>query len=674
MASYIKYIETNGPVWVAQTVNEDTGETSANFRITEKSSIWSSIDAGENTYRGFPGRQIKQKVNDTLINTETTNEQLINTDRVAFDPRLSKPRDGNYSVDPVKTLDPLEEQATREGHLTDDVTKIEPDDDTTSGVPSINNWYAYTTLSGAGRDKKLFFDLKDERRWYEDNSIILNGNNDLINYSKEPKTSALIEYGKMDEKGRTPYFYSDFAFCKYWRKIPNNRLITLRRYAVPTFASLEFPDWDPTPPKPDDNTNPTPTPGTNKFLPVAQAVTWLGKETGNDISSLMSFGVGLPWEELKAQVDDYSEQTDPNALEGGFGSFLRGMAKTLSVVGGETTKQGYLHNGQSPPDPYQNGPYINRIMGPINRIDAVQRRSPGMNFNHDIVLNFHYNANSVGAINTKAAMLDIIANFLLLTYGTAPFWGGANRFRGNTQAYPWKKGMAAWYKGDAEGFFDAINESVTKGVENIGKLFDSLMNDPMEALKNIAQGAMLTAVKKTKPTMFHGMRSILTGEPVGEWHLIIGNPFNPIMMLGNLICESCDFAFGEELGPDDFPTEMTITVKLKHGMVLDRSGVESMFNKGRGRIYTLPTGTENTSSSKETSVDKYTGEKNNPYIDKVLGAYGTAGQPYKADERSLNKNMSSNGKKYNKGTDASITLAKKIELGYANVKSSIKNI
>jgi hypothetical protein len=33
-----------------------------------------------------------------------------------------------------------------------------------------------------------------------------------------------------------------------------------------------------------------------------------------------------------------------------------------------------------------------------------------------------------------------------------------------------------------------------------------------------------------------GMRALLTGEPVGNWHLTVGNPLNPMMVIGNLIC------------------------------------------------------------------------------------------------------------------------------------------
>jgi len=77
----------------------------------------------------------------------------------------------------------------------------------------------------------------------------------------------------------------------------------------------------------------------------------------------------------------------------------------------------------------------------------------------------------------------------------------------------------------------------------------------------------------------------LTGEPVGEWHLVIGNPMNPIAMIGNLICTDIDFEFNDELGADDFPTELTINVKLKHGRPRDKGDIESMFNYGNGRMY-----------------------------------------------------------------------------------------
>ena len=52
------------------------------------------------------------------------------------------------------------------------------------------------------------------------------------------------------------------------------------------------------------------------------------------------------------------------------------------------------------------------------------------------------------------------------------------------------------------------------------------------------------------------IRALLTGEPVGEWHLMVGNPFNPMLMIGNLILDSANLKIEDEmLGVDDFPTK-----------------------------------------------------------------------------------------------------------------------
>jgi hypothetical protein len=78
---------------------------------------------------------------------------------------------------------------------------------------------------------------------------------------------------------------------------------------------------------------------------------------------------------------------------------------------------------------------------------------------------------------------------------------------------------------------------------------------------------------------------VLTGAPVGEWHVVVGNPCNPIAMIGNLVCEDLSISFGENLGPDDFPTELTASIRLKHATERERGQIESMFNRGGGRLY-----------------------------------------------------------------------------------------
>ena len=78
---------------------------------------------------------------------------------------------------------------------------------------------------------------------------------------------------------------------------------------------------------------------------------------------------------------------------------------------------------------------------------------------------------------------------------------------------------------------------------------------------------------------------MLSGYPTGEWHLTIGNPLNPIAMMGNLVCNNVKINFNDDLGPDDFPTEMTVSLQLMPGRQRHRGDWESMFNRGNGRLY-----------------------------------------------------------------------------------------
>ena len=71
--------------------------------------------------------------------------------------------------------------------------------------------------------------------------------------------------------------------------------------------------------------------------------------------------------------------------------------------------------------------------------------------------------------------------------------------------------------------------------------------------------------------------------------LTVGNPDNPIMCIGNLMCTGMEIKFPtDELSYGEFPTKVSFEVRLKPGMAKDRAGIETMFNMGRQRIYHNP--------------------------------------------------------------------------------------
>lgn len=448
--------------------------------------------------------------------------------------------------------------------------------------------YSITAIKGRGdggfgyANPNFLVDAAGQRPYYDlDNSDQW--------HARKPTTSAIIQWAqeqaKKKESGadggnKRPYKYTDFVFCKHWNKIPNNYMITLRRYAYPVYDNLQFPG---------ENGGADGVTPSDFYSPYAQAVTYIGEDTGNDLSSMLKFSAKLPYEDKTSKVHKVSTQS-PGAGDGPGA----GLAKVMGLLTGGADYDTISRDGTAPNDPYEGGPYANKIYGPVNVIDTVKSRKQGLQFDQKFSIKFHYVARPIGGVNTKAAMLEIIANLLVLCYAEGSFWGGAHRFTAGKPAYPFLGGDAgaqALYNGDIGGFIDAFTNQLTQAADNLSGLFDAITSDPIEGLKSMAAGGAKLGLAKMlagKRKNLANIPALLTGAPVGEWHLTIGNPFNPMLEIGNLVCTGINFEFGKELGPDDFPLELTATIDLEHGMARDKAAIESMFNRGGGKIYHLP--------------------------------------------------------------------------------------
>lgn len=469
------------------------------------------------------------------------------------------------------------------------------------GVPAIMSEQAYINLQAAGGkgQNKLLIDRANQPRFYDAQNPDVAGN---LGLAKTPTTTNIINWSNLENnRYKFPYKYQDFVFCKWWQKIPNNYMITLRRYPYPVSDAVTSPQEK----RAEVNLD--------RLYPVATMVTFLGEETQNKISTIVGpIETGLKWKDVKADVWEVTQSTEPATIN----NPAPGLAKVLGFVQNGAAGAKTDRAPMTPVDPYNNGPYVNKILGPVNVITSVKGRERGLEFKHEITLVFEYSIRSIGGINTKAAGLDILANALLMTSASAPFWGGMNRFaphvgRGDHDPFlGGDAGRAAWLKGDPEGFFNALKTQFTSILDSVSDLFQKISADPIGGLKEIAGKAAGEFMKLNTTEargQISGLHAILTGAPVGDWHLQVGSPLNPIMMIGNLICSNAKIEFNDELGPDDFPTEIKITVTLEHGMPRDKNAIESMFNYGQGRIYGLPKGyEENMSSNKATGVDKPT--------------------------------------------------------------------
>ena len=87
-----------------------------------------------------------------------------------------------------------------------------------------------------------------------------------------------------------------------------------------------------------------------------------------------------------------------------------------------------------------------------------------------------------------------------------------------------------------------------------------------------------------RPALY-AINSLVPGENLGLWHVTIGNPFNPIVSMGNLIITNTELSFSDApLGLDDFPTELKVAVTLKHCKPRDKTEIGKMFTKGESAL------------------------------------------------------------------------------------------
>lgn len=559
------------------------------------------------------------------------------------------------------------------------------------GVNSIMNPYSVIRLYGSldvdtgGKIRSVrLLDKHKRKAWYDLNT---NTNGEDFKLSV-PTTTNIIKYGQADAVGRVPYSFQDFIFCKFWNVIPNNHLITLRRYSEPTRDNLTFPDLDGKLLGVDSDVEVLNKNGLT-HSPIATMLTYFGEGTSNDLPSIINFSSGYKWKETKSEIWDVTSGSTGGGFMGnmfsgnefsfGGGSLWKKGLMGAEILSGLLTDPTYsmkinpeqLIGANGMPDPYTQGPWNNRIQGPLNRISSVMMRDEGMTFGGSgktISLSFHYVARNFGGANPKAVMLDILANALAMGTGSALFFKGAHRYAFDPTLMPSGSFLDKLYKLLEGNDFEKIIEAIAQlfvgggGIQTfMDKLFSgakelvgSAVNFGKDAIgvgdeeaKQKENGMMVklqnqlknltntdAGRKKLKDILYAlvgkefgfqwltGRKALLMGDPVGDWHLTIGNPMNPIAMIGNLICSGVDIKFGNEMGWDDFPTEMTVTINLQHAMDRDMDGISSIFNRGAGRIYVLPDWAR-TSADRVTKVDKYWQANSDGVGPRAIEGWGT---------------------------------------------------
>lgn len=378
--------------------------------------------------------------------------------------------------------------------------------------------------------------------------------NNMDTFYRELTVQKLVE----NRRGASKFDYDDFLYLAKLDTVPLNRLITLRRFAYPVTDDIF---------KKSSQGEPD----------MCRLLTFSTQEE-NKLSEILSMSLGLKWRKLEST---YEEMQMHGTSSYGISGVMGQLTKYFDPSYGQQALQG-ASIGINPTHD------TNKVYGVVDSIASTHIRDVGVDFSQEIPLTFNFEMRSINGINQKTAFLDLLSNIILMCTNDAKFWGGGRYWVGVRPSKYMSSLKDILHPSSWQDFISKSQDGLQTFVKNNLSSSGSALN----MLKNIANNAlnMLLAnvLNKFGRVGTPIMNSLLTGNPVGLWHLTVGNPLNPILASGDMLINSAKISFGDELGYDDFPTQIKVEITLMNAKPKGRAEIESMFNCGKGRIYFKP--------------------------------------------------------------------------------------
>ena len=415
-------------------------------------------------------------------------------------------------------------------------------------------------------------------------------NDDIIN----PTGSRIVTYANNTDSLSFNYSVSDFMATEHVGQISNDYLVTLRRFAYPVPDDIiNTKDFKKGSSEPVDTTQPD----------LARALTWMSPKLGNDMKDVLAFGMKFKWKDEESSMQELQGGSAANK-RGTVGAMIDGSS-LLSAV--ESGIEGYSADAAASKKARGDGydsmsaTYPNHVYGPLNVIKKVLIREQGLEFDQSFELSFHYDLKGMPNTSPRVAFMDVMANLLALTYNNAPFWGGGARWVGGSGSSSTGKPFGDYeklkngdYAGFAESVVQGISSKMSSGLGDLKAGAEGILSKGLNGigdskiLDNLVGGGLMKLLGGGGAQGGQTAAAFLTGDPTGQWHLTIGNPMAPIMVIGNLALENSKITFEGPLGYEGFPTKMKMVCSLKPARPRDKGEIESMFNAGKGRFYLTP--------------------------------------------------------------------------------------
>lgn len=404
----------------------------------------------------------------------------------------------------------------------------------------------------------------------------------------------LVKLSTQGYFGRAVYSYADFMYCKYLNKVSNNYLITLRRFPAPVTDGI-FPTGRKYTRRSAGKAD--------SFSPIGTMVTWLGV-SGNDMKSILKYDYSMAFQEKSAGWEQIEKEGGDSGILNGMEAMFNKDARVRYARGEQVPALDnfmgkFFKVGTGGYRPLTGQEDKTKVYGPIDRVKKTYMRgSEGLDWNQKFDLVFEYELKAYNGINPRQAMLDLIASILSVTYTTGGFWGGGyvNAY-GATQSSIFANLNIFKCQGGFTDFMDALSKDVSTGLSGLRKTISDYGNGLSGAIKALSaglnalggmlMGGLLNALGR--PARYF-KNSLLSDQPVGFWHITIGNPHHPIMTMGNMILKSTTIEHSGPLGLDDFPTQLKVTCSFDRGKPRDQRELEAIYMQGNGRIFNSMSG------------------------------------------------------------------------------------
>lgn len=376
------------------------------------------------------------------------------------------------------------------------------------------------------------------------------------NYLGDCRISTLVNLSKYTRSilGQARYKYSDFMFCKELG-MPNNHLITLRRYASPvgdqihgqgavsnnyfiTTISNQDLGYDESTDKDGKSTKNAKNVGNTKSKTVknydnAAKVSDIGHlccyfgGEDNKLQDIIKYSFKQTYKTMNSELQQQRSREDErqsilgatiNTLSGEYRQHIAKSSagnNNLLSMWGEKHHDGLVRGIFGKPSWYHNEEALyhidkNKIYEPKNTIQEIDYYEGKIQFQHEFSLVFSYEMRAYDNISPKAAMLDLIGNVLRTCGTVGNFWGGARQINGP------QPNASGWNK--ANHMIDNTWDALGSGIGTMfsgGFSMDSIMAGLSKMMSSDVGQLVSGLVKKAEETatqLVNATKNIVNGD------------------------------------------------------------------------------------------------------------------------------------------------------------------